>query len=128
MRQELIKLADTYQRAGDAIHDAIRENLRQVGGFLNCSNNKRDKQDMFAQVYDSKKKHSQAFPIRAMRLDPQDRVEIYIGTADTVYTENYLRGRLSEEHWQLLKDSAILFQPTILSIAAAIDDYLAELS
>ena len=38
MREELIQLADTYLKAGEAIHDAIRESIRKAGGFLNCSN------------------------------------------------------------------------------------------
>lgn len=124
MRQELINLAETYRQAGDAIHDAIRDNIRQAGGFLSCINNDGSKKDMFVQIYDSKKKYSERFPIRAMRIDTQGAVQVYAGTVGTVYTEKYLRGILSEEHWMPLRGSNVLFQPTILSIAAAIDEYL----
>ena len=50
MREELIQLADTYLKAGEAIHDAIRESIRKAGGFLNCSNNDQEKKDMNALV------------------------------------------------------------------------------
>ena len=33
MREELIQLADTYLKAGEAIHDAIRESVRKAGGL-----------------------------------------------------------------------------------------------
>ena len=124
MRQELINLAETYRLAGDAIHDAVRESIRQAGGFLSCINNDRSRKDMFVQVYDSKKKYSESFPIRAMKIDADGAVLLYAGTAGTVYTEKYLRGPLSEEHWMPLRGSNVLFQPTILSIADAIDEYL----
>ncbi|MCR4824731.1 MAG: hypothetical protein K5849_05165 [Bacteroidales bacterium] len=124
MRQELTDLADNYQKAGDAIHDVIRNSIRSAGGFLNCTNNDGRKKDMHVLVYDSKKKYSERFPIRAMKVDAQGTVQVYAGTEGTVYTEKYLRGILSEEHWMPLKGSNVLFQPTILSIAAAIDDYL----
>ena len=124
MRQELINLAEMYRQAGDAIHDAVRESVRKAGGFLSCINNDRSRKDMFVQVYDSKKKYSESFPIRAMKIDDRGAVQVYAGTVGTVYTEKYLRGILSEEHWMPLKGSNVLFQPTILSIAAAIDDYL----
>jgi hypothetical protein len=124
MRQELVNLAETYRQAGDAIHDAVRESIRQAGGFLSCINNDRSRKDMFVQVYDSKKKYSESFPIRAMKIDDRGAVQVYAGTVGTIYTEKYLRGILSEEHWMPLKGSNVLFQPTILSIAAAIDDYL----
>lgn len=124
MKEELTALADTYRQAGDAIHDAIRDSIRNAGGFVNCSNNDRSRHDMFVQLYDSKKKYSERFPIRAMKLDAGGAVLIYVGTPDTIYTEKYLRGILSEEHWMPLKGSNVLFHQTILSIAAAIDDYL----
>ena len=124
MRQELINLAEMYRQAGDAIHDAVRESIRQAGGFLNCINNDGKRKDMFVQVYDSKKKYSESFPIRAMKIDDRGAVQVYAGTVGTIYTEKYLRGILSEEHWMPLKGSNVLFQPTILSIAAAIDDYI----
>ena len=125
MRQELINLAESYRKAGDAMHDAIRDSVRAAGGFLPCINNDGSRKDMNVLVYDSKKKYSESFPIRAMKIDGQGAVQVYAGTVGTVYTEKYLRGILSEEHWMPLRGSNVLFQPTILSIAAAIDEYLA---
>ena len=75
MREELIQLADTYLKAGEAIHDAIRESIRKAGGFLNCSNNDQEKKDMNALVFDSKKGYSETYPIRAMKLNDKDQVE-----------------------------------------------------
>ncbi len=124
IKEELLSLADAYRQAGDAIYDTIRDSIRRAGGFLPCINNDRSRQDMFVQVYDSKKKYSESFPIRAMKLDARGELLVYIGTAGTIYTERYLRGQLSEEHWAPLKGSNILFHQTILSIAAAIDEYL----
>ena len=124
IKEELLSLADAYRQAGDAIYDTIRDSIRRAGGFLPCINNDRSRQDMFVQVYDSKKKYSESFPIRAMKLDARGELLVYIGTAGTLYTERYLRGPLSEEHWAPLKGSNILFHQTILSIAAAIDEYL----
>lgn len=124
MRQELVNLAESYQKAGDAMHDAIRDSIRQAGGFLPCINNDGSRKDMNVLIYDSKKKYSESFPIRAMKTDASGAVQVYAGTAGTFYTEKYLRGPLSEEHWMPLRASNVLFQPTILSIAAAIDDYL----
>ena len=126
IKEELLSLADAYRQAGDAIYDTIRDRIRRAGGFLPCINNDRSRQDMFVQVYDSKKKYSESFPIRAMKLDARGELLVYIGTAGTIYTERYLRGPLSEEHWAPLKGSNILFHQTILSIAAAIDEYLPE--
>ena len=124
IKEELLSLADAYRQAGDAIYDTIRDSIRRAGGFLPCINNDRSRQDMFVQVYDSRKKYSESFPIRAMKLDARGELLVYIGTAGTNYTERYLRGPLSEEHWAPLKGSNILFHQTILSIAAAIDEYL----
>ena len=124
MRAELVNLAESYRKAGDAMHDAIRDSVRKAGGFLSCINNDRSRKDMNVLVYDSKKKYSECFPIRAMKIDADGAVLLYAGTAGTVYTEKYLRGPLSEEHWMPLRGSNVLFQPTILSIADAIDEYL----
>ena len=124
MREELIQLANTYLKAGDAIHDAIRESVRKAGGFVNCSNNQLEMTDMKALVFDSKKGYSETYPIRAMRLDDKGQVEVYVGTFGTIYTDRYLRGKNGEEHWMPLKNSNILFYQTILSIAGAIDEYL----
>ena len=128
MRQELANLADSYKKAEDAIHDAIRESIRKAGGFVNCSNNKLEKTDMKALVFDNKKGYSETFPIRAIRLDGKGQVEVYIGTFGTIYTDKYLRGKNGEEHWMPLKNSNVLFYQTILSIAAAIDEYLPDAS
>ena len=124
MREELTQLANTYLKAGEAIHDAIRESIRKADGFVNCSNNNEEKTDMKALVFDSKKGYSETYPIRAMRLDAKGNVEVYVGTFGTIYTDRYLRGKNGEEHWMPLKNSNILFYQTILSIAAAIDEYL----
>ena len=56
MRQELINLAENYRKAGDAMHDAIRDSVRAAGGFLSCINNDGKRKDMNVLVYDSKKK------------------------------------------------------------------------
>ena len=124
MNTKLIELAESYRQAGDAIHDNICEVLRQAGGFLNCSNNKKEKPDMNVVVYDKKKGYSESFPIRAMRLSLKGDVEVYIGTPGTIYTDRYLRSPMSDEHWMPLKNSNILFYQTILSIAAGLDSYL----
>lgn len=124
MRPDLNALADTYRKAGEAIHDAIREDIRRAGGFLNCSNNQLEKKDMRALVFDGKTGYSETYPIRAMRLNEKGEVEVYIGTFGTIYTDRYLRGKLSEEHWMPLKNSSVLFYQTILSIAGGIDAYL----
>ncbi|MBQ1913011.1 MAG: hypothetical protein II171_05575 [Bacteroidales bacterium] len=128
MRQELMELADTYRKAGDAIHDAIKKSIVDAGGFVNCSNNKQEKPDMRALVFDSKKGYTETFPIRALRVNEKGAVEAYIGTFGTIYTDKYLRGKWSEEHWMGLKDSNILFYQTILSIARNIDVYLGDAS
>lgn len=83
---------------------------------------------MNALVFDSKKGYSESFPIQAMRLDTKGQVEVYIGTFVAIYTDKYLRGRMGEEHWVPLKNSDILSYLTILSIAAAIDEYLSDAS
>ena len=119
-----MELAASYRQAGDAIHDAVRQTVQDAGGFLNCSNNKGNKRDMLALVYNSKKGYSESFPIRALRVSPQGEVEVYVGTPGTIYTDKYLRGIGSEEHWTRLKDSNVLFFQTILSIAGTIEDYL----
>ena len=124
MREELAQLANTYLKAGEAIHDAIRESIRKADGFVNCSNNSEEKTDMKALVFDSKKGYSETYPIRAMRLDDKGNVQVYVGTFGTIYTDRYLRSKNGEEHWMTLKNSNILFYQTILSIAAAIDEYL----
>ena len=120
----MMELADVYRQAGDAIHDNICEAVRLAGGFVNCSNNKREKTDMRVIVFDGKKGYSESFPIRAMRLNAKGNVEVYVGTDGTIYTERYLRGSMSDEHWMPLKNSNVLFYQTILSIAASLEEYL----
>ena len=61
MRAELVNLAESYRKAGDAMHDAIRDSVRKAGGFLSCINNDRSRKDMNVLVYDSKKKYSESF-------------------------------------------------------------------
>ncbi len=126
MKQELIDLANTYREAGDAILQAIKESISAAGGFVNCSNNRQEKADIRALVFDSKKGYTETFPIRALRLNEKGGVEAYIGTFGTIYTENYLKGKMSAEHWMALKDSNILFYQTILSIAKNLDQYIPE--
>jgi len=126
MQKELTQLADSYRQAGNAIHDAIRDQVKAQGGFLNTTNNKQEKKDMKALVFNSEKGYSETFPIRAMRVAENGAVEVYVGTYGTLYTDKYLRGKWSEEHWMSLKDSNILFFQTILSIANTIDQYIPE--
>ena len=61
-----------------------------------------------------------------MKVDASGAVQVYIGTYGTLYTDKYLRSSRSDERWFPLKNSNILFYQTILSIAAAIDEYLPE--
>lgn len=124
MIDNLVQLADDYRRAGDSIHDAIRDLILKEDGFINCSNNRFDRPDILAQVYDKKKGYTESFPIRAMRVSTKGEVEVYVGTAGTIYTDKYLRGKQSEERWMPLRGSNILFYQTILSIAGKIDEYL----
>ena len=83
IKEELLSLADAYRQAGDAIYDTIRDSIRRAGGFLPCIKNERSRQDMFVQVYDSRKKYSESFPIRAMKLDARGELLVYIRTAGT---------------------------------------------
>lgn len=126
MRKELLDLSAQYLQAGNAIHDAVRDIIRNAGGFVNASNNKQEKSDIKALVFNGKTGYSEAFPIRALRVDEQGEVEVFIGNFGTIYTDKYLRGKASEERWQPLKGSNILFYQTILSIAGNIDEYLPE--
>lgn len=124
MQKKLIELSNTYLAAGNAIHDAIRDIIKGAGGFVNASNNNQEKPDIKALVYDSKTGFSTAYPIRGLRVNDKDEVEVFIGNFGTIYTDRYLRGKSSEERWQPLKGSNILFYQTILSIADTIDEYL----
>ena len=122
MRQELIDLSAKYLQAGDAIHDAIRDMIKGAGGFINASNNRQEKADMKALVFNGK--YSETFPIRGLRIGEKGDVEVFVGIFGTIYTDKYLRGKASEDRWQPLKGSNILFYQTILSIAKNIGEYL----
>jgi len=124
MQKKLIELSNTYLEAGNAIHDAIRDMIKDAGGFINASNNNQDKPDITALVFDSKTGYSEAYPIRGLRIGSKDEVEVFVGNFGTIYTDKYLRGKGSEDRWQPLKSSNILFYQTILSIAKTIDEYL----
>ena len=124
MQKKLIDLSNTYLEAGNAIHDAIRDIIKDAGGFVNASNNNQEKPDIAAFVFDSKKGYSEAYPIRGLRVNERDEVEVFVGNFGTIYTDKYLRGKNSEDRWQSLKSSNILFYQTILSIAKTIDEYL----
>ena len=124
MQKKLIDLSNTYLEAGNAIHDAIRDMIKDAGGFVNASNNNQEKPDITALVYDSKKGYSEAYPIRGLRVNERDEVDVFVGNFGTIYTDKYLRGKNSEDRWQSLKSSNILFYQTILSIAKTIDEYL----
>ena len=124
MQKKLIDLSNTYLEAGNAIHDAIRDIIKDAGGFVNASNNNQEKPDIAAFVFDSKKGYSEAYPIRGLRVNERDEVEVFVGNFGTIYTDRYLRGKGSEDRWQSLKSSNILFYQTILSIAKTIDEHL----
>ena len=124
MQQKLLDLSTRYLAAGNAIHDAIRDIVQGAGGFINASNNQQEKPDIKALVFNSKTGVSESFPIRALRLNAKSEVEVFIGNFGTIYTDRYLRGKASEDRWQPLKGSNILFYQTILSIARTIDEYL----
>ena len=61
---------------------------------------------------------------RGLRIGEKGDVEVFVGIFGTIYTDKYLRGKASEDRWQPLKGSNILFYQTILSIAKNIDEYL----
>lgn len=124
MQQKLLELSTQYLAAGNAIHDAIRDIVKNAGGFINASNNKQEKADIKALVFDSKTGYSVTFPIRGLRVNNKDEVEVFVGNFGTIYTDKFLRGNASEERWRLLKGSDILFYQTILSIAKTIDEYI----
>lgn len=124
MQQKLIDLSSRYLEAGNAIHDAIRDIVKGAGGFVNATNNRQEKNDIKALVFNSKTGFSEPFPIRALRVNEKDEVEVFVGNFGTIYTDKFLRGSSSEERWKPLKGSNILFFQTILSIAKTIDEYL----
>lgn len=126
MQQKLIDLSTKYLQAGNALHDAVRDVIKEEGGFINASNNKQVKTDIKALVFNSKTGYSETFPIRGLRVNQKDEVEVFVDNFGTIYTDKFLRGSASEERWQLLKGSNILFYQTILSIIKTIDEYLGD--
>ena len=124
MQQILIDLSTQYLQAGNAIHDAVRDIIKNAGGFINASNNRQEKNDIKALVFDKKTGYSEAYPIRALRVNAKDEVEVFVGNFGTIYTDKFLRGKASEERWRPLLGSDILFYQTILSIARNIDEYI----
>ena len=46
---------------------------------------------MKALVFDSKKGYSETSPIRAMKLNDKDLMEVYIGATGTFYTDRPIR-------------------------------------
>ena len=124
MKEELIALTRSYDKAVENILDVIKRYITDAGGFINTSNNNGKKQDIKALVFDSAQGHSVIMPIKAMRVSPAGAVEVYLGRDDSIYTEKYLRGERSSEHWKPLKGSDILFYQTVMSIAETIDEYL----
>ena len=76
------------------------------------------------QFTNSKTGYSETFPIRGLRVNEKDEVEVFVGNFGTIYTDKFLRGNASEERWRPLKGSDILFYQTILSIAKTIDEYI----
>ncbi|MBQ8022347.1 MAG: hypothetical protein IJ255_06650 [Bacteroidales bacterium] len=125
MQEALLQLAKSYEQTANAIHDAIRDCIRQSDGFINTANNNGRKPNMEALVYDSAKGYTESCPIKALRLGQNGVVEVYLGHNDTIYTDKYLRSDRSAEHWLPLKDSQIVFYQTVLSIANTIDEYMA---
>ena len=105
MQQKLIDLSTQYLQAGNAIHDAIRDIIKDEGGFINASNNKQVKTDIKALVFNSKTGYSETFPIRGLRVNEKGDVEVFVGIFGTIYTDKYLRGSASEERWRPLKGS-----------------------
>ena len=81
---------------------------------------------MKALVFNSKTGYSETFPVRGLRVNQKDDVEVFVGNFGTIYTDKFLRGSASEERWSPLKGSNILFYQTILSISRNIDEYLAD--
>lgn len=124
MNQELLNLSAQYLKAADALHNAIRDIIRDAGGFINATNNMQDKEDIKALVFDKAKGYTETKPIRALRVDEKGEVEVCIGNYGTIYTDKFLRGKASEDHWTKLRGSNVMFYQTILSIIKTIDVYL----
>ncbi|MCR4860061.1 MAG: hypothetical protein K5910_05295 [Bacteroidales bacterium] len=123
-KEELIGLARSYERSADTLHDAIREIVQEAGGFINTSNNMGRQKNLEALVYDKRQRGYSKVPIDAIRVGSEGNVEVYLGSETGIYTDKYLRGPLSAEHWHPLRGSEILFLQTVLSIARSVEDYL----
>lgn len=124
MNTELLNLSANYLQAADALHDAIRDIVKNAGGFINCSNNRQDKDDIKALVFEKSKGYTETKPIRALRVNPKGEVEVFIGNFGTIYTEKFLHTDSSQDHWTTLRGSNVMFYQTILSIIKTIDVYL----
>lgn len=124
MNQELLNLSAQYLQAADALHNAIRDIILDAGGFINATNNMQDKEDIKALVFDKAKGYTETKPIRALRVDEKGEVDVCIGNYGTIYTDKFLRGKASDDHWTKLRGSNVMFYQTILSIIKTIDVYL----
>lgn len=126
MNTELLTLSNQYLNAANALHDAIRDIIKGAGGFINTTNNRQEKQDIKALVFDKAKGYTETKPIRALRVSPKGEVEVCIGNFGTIYTDKFLRGSASDDHWTTLRGSNVMFYQTILSIIKTLDIYLPE--
>jgi len=126
MKQELLDLSSQYLQAANKLHDAVRDIIKDAGGFINATNNRQEKADIKALVFDKGKGYTETKPIRALRVSDKGEVEVCIGNFGTIYTDNFLRGKASEDHWMPLRGSSVMFYQTILSIIKTIDVYLPE--
>ena len=123
-KAEILQLAQNYERSADRLHDALRDYIREAGGFLNTANNMGRKKNLTALVYDKGKKSYSSVPVEALRVSETGDVEVFLGNETSIYTDKFLRTDSSGEHWRPVRGSEILFLQTVLSIAERIDDYL----
>lgn len=126
MNPELLTLSSQYLKAADALHNAIRDIVSGAGGFINATNNRQEKDDIKALVFDKDKGYTETKPIRALRVGDSGEVEVFVGNFGTIYTDKFLRGNASEDRWVKLRGSNVMFYQTILSIIKTIDIYLPE--
>lgn len=124
MNAELLDLSAKYLQAANALHDAVRDIVKNAGGFINATNNRQEKEDIKALVFDKSKGYTETRPIRALRVNDKGEVEVCIGNFGTIYTDKFLRGKASDDHWTTLRGSNVMFYQTILSIIKTIDVYL----
>jgi len=124
MKESMQNLVTSYEQAVEGLCGEIRSCIRQAGGFINTANNNGKKTDIVALVADSSTGGARKQPVRALRVAEDGDIEVYLGHSDTIYTEKYLKGKNSAEHWFSLKGSSIYFHQTVLSIAGAIEEYL----